>query len=740
MKKITLLAGLFLLQSQFISAQTATFNYTGSVQTFTVPACVTSITVDVQGGSGGTGPVGAGDGIAHPGGLGGRTQATITVSPGDVLTIYVGGAGANDNNTTSPGGFNGGGTGMLESSYTYYGGGGGGGASDIRLNGNALTDRIVVAGGGGGGGADGCTANGLDGGAGGGLTGGAGSPGSVCVCNPSGQGGTPSAGGVKGDWGCSCNAQAGSLGLGGNSKSSSCGGPTGGGGGGGGYYGGGGGGLGGGGGGSNYVIVTATGVTHTQGFRSGDGTVVLTYITALPTAGPITGSSTICANASGNYSIPVVVGATTYAWTVPSGTVINSGQGTNSINITAGSTSGTISVTATVPCGTTAPATLTLTINPAPVVSLGANITQCGGTAMLDAGNPGATYLWSNAATTQTITVSTSGTYSVVVTNASGCTGTGSVNVTINTPPTVALGTNVTQCGGTVPLDAGNPGSTYAWSNSATTQTITVSTSGTYSVLVTDANGCTGTGTINVTINTPPTVALGSDVTQCGGTVPLDAGNAGSAYAWSNSATTQTITVSTSGTYSVIVTDANGCTGTDAIDITINAAPVVTLTLPNTTVCITIPSFALSGGSPSGGTYSGTGVSGGNFDPSAAGLGTFTITYDYTDVNGCTGQATQSLTVDACTGVENGLSESEVNIFPNPSHGNFVINIHTDGLKDAVVTILDVQGKVVYTYTGNAQGNSISKDISLSHLSSGVYSLQVITNLGVITKKLVIQE
>ena len=133
-----------------LSAQPITYNYTGAVQTYTVPPCVTSITVDVQGAQGGIGPVGNNSLQGQPG-LGGRTEATILVTPGDVLNIYVGGAGAPDNNSSAAGGFNGGGNAMMEAAYTYYGGGGGGGASDIRLNGNLLTDRIVVAGGGGGG-------------------------------------------------------------------------------------------------------------------------------------------------------------------------------------------------------------------------------------------------------------------------------------------------------------------------------------------------------------------------------------------------------------------------------------------------------------------------------------------------------------------------------------------------------------------------------------------------------------
>ena len=285
---LTLLVSLITLSRAQI-----TYDYTGAVQTYIVQGCVDSVIVDVIGAEGGRGPVGCTSGTSKAGGKGGRVEATIPVAPGDTLFIYVGGKGEDDDLNSAQGGFNGGGDALDDSQYSYYGGGGGGGASDIRLNGTSLNDRIIVAGGGGGAGSDGCSCNDLKGGDGGDLTGEAGASGQVCVCNPSGQGGTQSAGGVKGDWACVCDAQDGSLGQGGNSNSTSCGGPTGGGGGGGGYYGGGGGGLGAGGGGSSYAFSSATNVTHTQGYQTGNGQVVITPI----------GGMSITVNASPNDSV-----------------------------------------------------------------------------------------------------------------------------------------------------------------------------------------------------------------------------------------------------------------------------------------------------------------------------------------------------------------------------------------------------------------------------------------------------
>src|SRR5690606_3564460 len=128
------------------------FNYTGGVQYYTVPAGVTEIEVDLYGAQGGTA-------LYANGGLGGRVKATIPVTPGQTLNLYVG-----QQPTNYTGGWNGGG-----STTSYTNGRGGGGATDIRINGTALTNRIIVAGGGGGAGYS--SSNSFPtGGAGGGLT------------------------------------------------------------------------------------------------------------------------------------------------------------------------------------------------------------------------------------------------------------------------------------------------------------------------------------------------------------------------------------------------------------------------------------------------------------------------------------------------------------------------------------------------------------------------------------------
>ncbi|MBD0275778.1 MAG: hypothetical protein ICV73_28105, partial [Acetobacteraceae bacterium] len=137
-------------------ADTATYGYTGGEQAFTVPAGVSSIQVVAVGGRGGRGGTYQGGPPTVAGGFGARQTATISVTPGQVLYVEVGGNGANGNGSLySAGGFNGGGMGgPTETNPT--GAGAGGGASDVRTKprsaGDSLQSRLVIAAGGGGGG------------------------------------------------------------------------------------------------------------------------------------------------------------------------------------------------------------------------------------------------------------------------------------------------------------------------------------------------------------------------------------------------------------------------------------------------------------------------------------------------------------------------------------------------------------------------------------------------------------
>ena len=282
--------------------------------------------------------------------------------------------------------------------------------------------------------------------------------------------------------------------------------------------------------------------------------------------------------------------------------------------------------------------TVNVTMLPSPTVNLGNDTTVCAFSYVLDAGNPGSSYLWSTGAGTQTLNITGSGNYSVAVQDPSGCIASDNIVFTLNTPPSYTLGADTSSCGNSVVLDAGSPYLTYAWSDGATTQNTTVTVSDTLSVVVTDSNGCTLTDTIGVTLNPAPIVNLGPDIVQCGGSATIDAGNPGSLYFWSNSTSSQTTNVSTSGTYYVDVLTQQGCPGSDTINVTINYQPVADLG-PDTSICLA--SVLLDAGNP-GSTYLWSNSQ--TSQTVSVGSGTYTVTV--TDPSGCSDTDTITVTTN----------------------------------------------------------------------------------------------
>lgn len=258
--------------------------------------------------------------------------------------------------------------------------------------------------------------------------------------------------------------------------------------------------------------------------------------------------------------------------------VWSSGETTQTIDVTVGAT---YIVSVTNQAGLIGRDTILITQVAAPSVNLGVDtVTLCAGSPQtFDAGNAGATYLWSTGATTQTVSLSAPGVYHVAVTNSNGCTTTDSVTILNNAAPAVALGADQSVCAGTpVTLDAGNPGSTYLWSNGATAQVMTSSLAGTYSVMVTNTNGCIARDTVVVSHKAKPVVSLGANVSKCPtDSVTLNAGAGFSSYSWSSGATTQSIKVAAPGQYIVTVSNADGCTAKDTIVVTNYALPTVAL-------------------------------------------------------------------------------------------------------------------------------------------------------------------
>jgi hypothetical protein len=298
----------------------------------------------------------------------------------------------------------------------------------------------------------------------------------------------------------------------------------------------------------------------------------------------ISSSTNILCNGGSNGSASVTASGGTspygYRWS----------PGNNTTTTVTGLSAGTYTITVTDLDGCIATASVTLTqpnallANATLVNNINCNGSNTGAAQSTPSGGtPAYTFAWSNGATTSSISSLSAGTYTLTVTDAHGCNATGSVTIT---QPSAALLANVTLVNN-ISCNGNNNGSTqsapsggtptyiYSWSNGATTSSISGLSAGAYTLTVTDAYGCTATG--SVTITQPSALLANATITS---NVNCNNNNSGSiqsapsggtpayTYTWSNGATTSSISSLSAGSYTVTVTDHNGCTATAAATIT----------------------------------------------------------------------------------------------------------------------------------------------------------------------------
>ncbi|MBK6628805.1 MAG: gliding motility-associated C-terminal domain-containing protein [Flavobacteriales bacterium] len=247
-------------------------------------------------------------------------------------------------------------------------------------------------------------------------------------------------------------------------------------------------------------------------------------------------------------------------------------------------TAGIYSVTATAN-GCSAADDFVLTVAPAPVVNLGADIDLCpGATTLVDATTPGATYLWHDGSTGPAFTAIGPGAVAVTVSIGS-CSANDALTVNAINAPTVDLGNDTTLCPGElITLDLTGSGASIVWQDGSTGWTYTTAATGTYSATVTGANGCTAQDAIDVLIATPSAVDLGPDATLCSGsTLVLDATLPGATYLWSDGTSAPTLPATASGLYWVQVSQGS-CSVSDTITLTFLPTPAVDLG-PDLTLC-----------------------------------------------------------------------------------------------------------------------------------------------------------
>ena len=324
----------------------------------------------------------------------------------------------------------------------------------------------------------------------------------------------------------------------------------------------------------------------------------------------------------------------------------------------------------------------------------------------------------------------TSGVYSDTYVAFGGCDSIITTNLTIQQPPTTSnAGTDQTICTNAASL-TGNVPTTGAGMWTLVSGTGTVVNANAASTGVSGLG--TGNNVFQWTIANGICTASSSTVTIHVGTTSGNTISPSACSVYSLNGTTYT----SSGTYLQTLANADGCDSLLSINLTINPSPTVTYSQSPSLVCVNWAPIALTGGSPSGGTYVGTGVSANMFDPSAAGTGTFPIQYNYTDGNGCSGTQGSSITVDACTVVNQLTMENgELIIYPNPTIGEF--RISNIKLQIESIKITNLIGETIQQYS-NLAIQQIT--IDLSRESKGIYFINIQTSDNkTVNRKIVIE-
>jgi PKD repeat protein len=463
------------------------------------------------------------------------------------------------------------------------------------------------------------------------------------------------------------------------------------------------------------------------------------------------GGNVTFTNTSTNYP-------TSYSWNFGDGTP----NGTTANPVHQYTTAGTYTATLTVTnqWGSTTSLPVTITVS-APD---DATFSYSAGTYCADAGNQTPTVVDAGTFTSTAglsinastgvinLAASTAGTYTVTNTTSGACPDTETTSITINALSDASFN----YPSNTICLSDGNqtPTTGMAGTFSSTTGLVFVSTTtgeinvsgstaGTYVITYNVAGTCPNSSQVSVTLTANPDAAFSyANAAYCtNGTDPSPVFGAGANGGVFSSTTGLTInsnsgiidlSASTAGTYTVTNTIAAvGSCPADAetFSVTVNGLPAVALG-NFTDVCVYNPAFALSGGTPSGGSYSGTGVSGGNFNPATAGVGPETITYSYTDgTTTCSNTATNTINVEECLG----LNDNEINTvsaYPNPTDGKLTLS---NIVGNTAFKVVSVSGQVVSSGVVSTTANTID----LSSFENGIYVLQLTQEQGLQTIRIV---
>jgi hypothetical protein len=357
-----------------------------------------------------------------------------------------------------------------------------------------------------------------------------------------------------------------------------------------------------------------------------------------------------------------------------------------------------------------------------PTISASGSTTFCSGGSVILTSSSSSGNIWSTGATTQSIVVSSSGNYDVII-NQSGCSSPSStpINVTVNTAPAapiISADGPLSFCQGDNVVLSSSYTTGNVWSTGATTQSIVVAATGNYSVMVSNGTCASTSPNTSVTVSpqpASPSVTSSGVTSFCQGDSVVLTSSSALNNVWSTGETVQSITVFASGNYNVIVGSSGCYSSSPTTVVNVHSLPNVSFVEPKM-ACIDWEPYIIQGGIPYGGTYSGLGVSTNVFDPSIAGIGSHEVTYTYTDMNTCTNTAVATLVVDDCANLISLMDES-LQLYPNPSTGVVKFSIKQENL--LTIQVLDKSGrevKLIHPTSG-------IDEILLTDLADGLYTL-----------------
>ena len=404
-----------------------------------------------------------------------------------------------------------------------------------------------------------------------------------------------------------------------------------------------------------------------------------------------------CQGSTASLSIPGATGSS-YQW------LLNGNPITGSTGITCSITQGgnySVLVSNSVLGCTDTSNVKSITTYSLPSVNAGLDQAVCtGGSVTLTASGVN-TYTWDNGVSNAiSFMPSTTQLYTLTGIDANGCSNTDQVQVTVNALPIVDAGINQTICAGSSVVFSGSGASNYTWNNGVVNSVSFIPTaSQTYTVTGEDANGCSNTDDILVTVNALPTVDAGINQTVCAGSSVVFSGSGASTYTWNNGVVNSVSFIPTaSQTYTVTGLDANGCSNTDQVTLTVNDLPTVDAGI-NQTVCAG-STVVFSGSGASTYTWNNGLVNSVSFIPTAS--QTYTVTG--VDANGCANSDQVTLTVNDLPTIDAGINQ-------------------TICLGESV--ILSASGAITYSWN-----NSVVNGVSFIPLATQIYTCFGVDGFG----------